>query len=118
MDDNSFMLLKTAKHQEVFLHVSCTEWKNPFPEVYGRNAKLKFPDRWELWLERLTYYKRCHRPEAGKRAWEYPMTDDSWAFELTEFYEDIGLNREPSSGLKDAYAALKVIEQIYKESGL
>jgi predicted dehydrogenase len=48
--------------------------------------------------------------------WEYPMSDDSWGVELSEFYEDIRLNREPSVGLRDAYEALKIIENIYLNS--
>jgi hypothetical protein len=59
-------------------------------------------------------------PEMGPpetTAWEYPMGDDSWAVEMAEFYEDIRLNRVPSAGLCDAYAALKIIGKIYKESG-
>ena len=50
-------------------------------------------------------------------SWEYPMGDDSWTVELAEFYEDILLDRKPSAGLKDAHAALKIIEKIYKQSG-
>jgi hypothetical protein len=59
-------------------------------------------------------------PEMGPpetTSWEYPMGDDSWAVEMAEFYADIRLNRAPAAGLGDAYAALKIIEKIYKESG-
>jgi len=120
VDDNGFMLLKTAKRQVAFLHASCTEWKNLFSmEIYGRNAKLEISGLGGSYgVERLTYYKML--PEMGPpetTTWEYPMEDDSWALELAEFYEDIRLNREPSAGLKDAYAVLKVVERIYKESG-
>jgi len=45
------------------------------------------------------------------------MGDDSWAVEIAEFFEDIRLDREPSAGLLDAQAALKVVESIYRESG-
>ena len=45
------------------------------------------------------------------------MGDDSWAVEIAEFCEDLRLNRTPSAGLKDAYASLKIVQQIYKESG-
>jgi len=119
VDDNGFMLLKTAKRQVAFLHASCTEWKNLFSmEIYGRNAKLEISGLGGSYgVERLTYYKML--PEMGPpetTTWEYPMEDDSWALELAEFYEDIRLNREPSAGLKDAYAVLKVVERIYKES--
>ena len=119
VDDNGFMLLKTAKRQVAFLHASCTEWKNLFSmEIYGRNAKLEISGLGGSYgVERLTYYKML--PEMGPpetTTWEYPMGDDSWAVELAEFYEDIRLNREPSAGLKDAHEALKVVEKIYEQS--
>jgi predicted dehydrogenase len=120
VDDNGFMLLKTAKQQVAFLHASCTEWKNLFSmEIYGRDAKLEISGLGGSYgVERLTYYEML--PEMGPpetTTWEYPMGDNSWSLELEEFYEDILLNREPSAGLKDAYQVLKVIEKIYKESG-
>jgi len=41
VDDNAFLLLRTAGEQAAMLHVSCTEWKNLFSfEIYGRHAKL------------------------------------------------------------------------------
>jgi len=119
VDDNGFMLLKTAKHQVAFLHASCTEWKNLFSmEIYGRDAKLEITGLGGSYgVERLTYYKML--PEMGPpetTTWEYPMGDDSWAVELAEFYDDIRLNRPPSVGLKDACEALKVVEKIYEQS--
>jgi len=69
-------------------------------------------------LEKITWYRML--PEMGPPetiSWEYPMGDVSWAVEIDEFFEDIRLDREPSAGLRDAQAALKVIESIYKESG-
>ena len=119
VDDNGFMLLKTAKRQVAFLHASCTEWKNLFSmEIYGRDAKLEISGLGGSYgVERLTYYRML--PEMGPpetTTWEYPMGDDSWAMELAEFYADIRLDREPSVGLKDAFEALKVVEKIYKES--
>ena len=120
VDDNSFMLLKTAKNQVAQLHASCTEWKNLFSmEIYGRNAKLEITGLGGSYgVERLTYYKML--PEMGPpetTIWEFPMGDDSWTIEIEEFYDDIRLNRKPSVGLKDAYETLKVIEKIYKGSG-
>lgn len=120
VDDNGFMILKTPKQQVAFLHASCTEWKNLFSmEIYGRVGKLDISGLGGSYgVERLTHYKML--PEMGPpetTAWEYPMGDDSWAVELAEFYEDIRLNRVPAAGLGDAYAALKIIGKIYKESG-
>jgi predicted dehydrogenase len=44
------------------------------------------------------------------------MADDSWSAEFHEFAEDVRLGRTPSPGLRDARAALKIVEQIYRES--
>ena len=120
VDDNGFMLLKTEQKQTAFLHVSCTEWKNLFSmEIYGRDGKLDLSGLGGSYgIEKLTWYKML--PEMGPpetTSWEYPMGDDSWSVEMAEFYDDIRHNRSPAPGLDDAYAALKIIEQIYKESG-
>ena len=48
--------------------------------------------------------------------WEYPMADDSWDAEFSEFLEDIRLNRQPAAGIAAAQAALRVVEQVYQES--
>jgi len=120
VDDNGFMLLKTAKKQVAFLHASCTEWKNLFSmEIYGKLGKLDLSGLGGSYgLEKITWYRML--PEMGPpetTSWEYPMGDDSWAVEIAEFFEDIRFDREPSAGLRDAQAALKVVESIYRESG-
>ena len=120
VDDNGFMLLKTAKHQTAFLHVSCTEWKNLFSmEIYGKKGKIELFGLGESYgTEKIIWYKML--PEMGPPetiCWEFPMGDDSWEFEMNEFYKDILLDREPEAGLADAVAALKIIEKIYMDSG-
>ncbi len=120
VDDNGFLLLRTRNQQVAFLHASCTEWKNIFSmEIYGRQAKLEISGLGGSYgLEKLTYYKML--PGMGPpetTSWEYPMGDDSWEFEMEEFYEDIRLDRSPAASLEDASAALKIIERIYQESG-
>ena len=120
VDDNAFMTLKTTQKQVAFLQVSCSEWKNLFSmEIYGRDGKLDISGLGGSYgTEKLTWYKML--PEMGPpetTSWEYPMADNSWALEMEEFYEDIHHNRTPAAGLKDALAALDVIQKIYKESG-
>lgn len=120
VDDNAFMLLKTKSEKAAFLHVSCSEWKNLFSmEIYGRSGKLEINGLGGSYgPERLTWYRML--PEMGPpetTSWEYPMADNSWEIEMEEFYEDIALSRSPSAGLLDAYESLKIISQIYKNSG-
>ncbi len=119
VEDNGFMLLKTRKQQVAFLHASWTEWKNTFSfEIYGRDAKLDiFGLGGSYGTERLAYYRMT--PEMGPpqtTIWEYPQPDSSWQEEFRAFMEDIQLGREPVPGLKDARAALEVVERIYEES--
>jgi len=62
VDDNGFMLLKTAKNQTAFLHVSCTEWKNLFSfEIYGKNAKLHLEDGAVMAWKNYHFTKCCLR---------------------------------------------------------
>ena len=116
VDDNAFLLLETAAGQSAFLQASCTEWKNLFSlEVYGRNGKLDISGLGGSYgVERVTHYQML--PEMGApptTAWEFPMADNSWDVELQEFLEDIRLDRQPIPGVRDAQAALQVVEQIY-----
>jgi predicted dehydrogenase len=120
VDDNAFLLLRTAKEQVAWLHASMTEWKNTFSmEIYGRDGKLAIDGLGGSYgTERLTWYRML--PEMGPpetTAWEYPMGDDSWAVEMQEFLDDIRLKRKPAAGLRDALAALRVVKAIYTESG-
>ena len=98
VDDNAFLLLKTAKKQIAFLHVSCTEWKNTFSfELYGRDGKIDIYGLGGSYgLERITHYRML--PEMGPpetTSWEFPMADNSWEVEFAEFLDDIRLDRHP-----------------------
>ena len=119
VDDNAFLSLRNAAGQTAWLHASCTEWKNLFSlEIYGRDAKL----HWEglggsYGLEKLTYYKML--PQMGPpetTIWEFPRGDESWRIEMQEFFDDIRLKRTPTPGLKEAKAAMAVVEKIYAAS--
>jgi predicted dehydrogenase len=119
VDDNSFYLLRTAKNQAAFLHASWTEWKNTFSfEIYGRKAKLEISGLGGSYgVERLAYYQMG--PALGPPEtviFEYPMADNSWAREWEAFAEDIRSGREPSPGVPDAQAALRVVEEVYRKS--
>jgi predicted dehydrogenase len=119
VEDNAFLLLTTASGQAAFLHASWTEWKNLFSlEISGRQGKLEISGLGGSYgVERLAFYRmpaEMGPPETT--IWEYPMADDSWATEFAEFLEDIRLGRDPVPGIRDAQAALDVIEKVYAEA--
>jgi len=120
VDDNAFLSLRTAIGQTAWLHVSCSEWKNLFSlEIYGRDGKLQIDGLGGSYgIERLTFYKML--PQMGPpetTVWDYPGEDDSWRREMEAFLEDIRLNRTPVPGLKEARAALEIVETLYDKSG-
>jgi predicted dehydrogenase len=117
VDDNAFVSLRNAAGNTAWLQVSCTEWKNMFSlEIYGRVGKLQMDGLGGSYgTEKLTFYKM--KPEMGPpetTVFEFPNADESWKIEMQEFFEDIRLNRMPVPGLREARAALAVVEQIYK----
>jgi predicted dehydrogenase len=119
VEDNAFLILTTAAGQTAFLHATWTEWKNLFSlEIYGRQGKLEISGLGGSYgAERLTYY--CMSPEMGPpetTIWEFPAADHSWDAEFAEFLEDIRLRRDPEPGIRDAQAALRVIERVYAEA--
>jgi predicted dehydrogenase len=118
VEDNGFLLLETIRGQTAFLHAGWTEWKNLFSfEIAGRAGKLEISGLGGSYgAERVTWYRMS--PEMGPPetfAWEYPMADDSWEAENSAFFEDIRLGRQPDPGVADAQAALRIIEQVYRE---
>ena len=119
VEDNAFLLLRTAEKKVAFMHCSCSEWKNLFSfEAFGRDGKLEVQGLGGSYgVERLTHYRML--PEMGPpetTSWDYPRADDSWAAELADFYQDVALGRSPAPGLSDAAAALRVVERIYEVS--
>ena len=106
-------------HSRGFQNLVLSKWKNTFSfELYGQNGKLQVDGLGGSYgVERLSWYRML--PEMGPpetTIWEYPMADDSWQFEMSEFLEDIRLNRMPEPGLAEAIKTLKVVEKIYRDS--
>ena len=120
VDDNGFLLLRTPQDQVAMLHASCTEWKNLFSfEIYGRDAKLHIEGLGGSYgVERLYFYKML--PEMGPpetTIWEFPGEDSSWSREYVDFCGFIERSEQPKPGLIEAAAALRIVEEVYRQSG-
>jgi predicted dehydrogenase len=120
VDDNAFLLLRTAERRSAFLSVSCTEWKNSFSfQIYGKDGKLDIGGLGGSYgLEQVAFFRML--PEMGPpetTIWQYPMADDSWSVEFADFVEDIRSGRPSKPGLEDAEAVLGIVEEIYRRSG-
>jgi predicted dehydrogenase len=121
VEDNGFLLLRTARDKAAWLQVSCTEWKNMFSfEIYGRLGKLQIDGLGGSYgVERLSHYRML--PQMGPpetTIWEYPGEDLSWELELQDFEDAVRGQRTGAPGLNDALATLEVVETIYRTSSL
>jgi Predicted dehydrogenases and related proteins len=119
VDDNGFLSLRTAAGQTAWLHASCTEWKNMFSfEIYGRDGKLQIDGLGGSYgVERIAHYRML--PEMGPpetTIWEYPGQDLSWKLELATFLRSIETGVLHGPGLRDAHAALAIVEKIYRQA--
>ena len=118
VEDNGFLLLRTAAGQVAWLHASCTEWKNLFSfEIFGRDGKLQIDGLGGSYgVERLTFYRML--PEMGP-----PETTDlgvsrrgrsPGAPSSSDFVERRrAASRPPRAALEDALAALAIVERVY-----
>lgn len=119
VDDNAFILLKTAKNQVAWLHSTWTEWKNMFSfEIYGKKGKLHIEGLGGSYgTEKLTYYRML--PEMGPpetEMYEFPGEDLSWKLEFEDFCESVSTGRKPCGSLEDAVAALSIVDAYYQRN--
>ena len=116
VEDNGFLMLRTAAGQVAWLHASCTEWKNLFSfEIFGRDGKLQVDGLGGSYgTERLTHYRML--PQMGPpetTMWEYPGEDRSWHEEWRHFTHCVASGAPPSGSLEDALAALEIVGAAY-----
>jgi predicted dehydrogenase len=119
VEDNVFLLLTTPGKQTAHLHATWTEWKNLFSlEIYGKYGKIDISGLGRSYgVEKLIYYQMLPDllpPKA--EVFEYPGEDKSWDLEFAAFLTDIREGRDPDPGVRDAQAALRIVESVYESS--
>ncbi len=118
VEDNIFMILRTAEGRTAHLHATWTEWKNTFCfELSGRVGKIQVDGLGGSYgVERLSYYKML--PQMGPpetTIWEYPGPDTSWDREFRNFEDAIAGKATVCGSLEDAWAALKIVQQVPRD---
>ena len=115
-EDNAFLWLSHEDWGRSHLHASWTEWKNLFSfEIFGTTGALKIEGLGGSYgTERLIWHNQevMGQPPATT-IWEFAGPDDSFELEWREFVKDIREDREPSPGILDAQAVLRVVEGVY-----
>lgn len=124
-EDTAFVTLKTKSGKVATLHSSAIQWKHKFDlDITCTNGYIALngllTSTHSYGEERITYYKRDLEKKSGKigNPTEYTMCfdkDDSWDFEIREFYDAI-LNKRPiqNGTIDDAVAVMELIYKVYR----
>jgi predicted dehydrogenase len=128
LEDNAFALMRTAEGKVAMVHSSATQWKHKFSlDLFMEDGYLCvngiLSSTRSYGEESITFAKKQFEDETralGKPREEaiFFDTDDSWKFEVAEFYDCIaGKKKKPEGSSNDALAVMQLIERIYKAGG-
>lgn len=123
-EDTAFVTLKTNSGKVATLHSSAIQWKHKFDmDIICTDGYIALngliTSTKSYGEERITYYKKDLEQKSGKlgNPTEYTMcfdTDDSWNFEIREFYDGITRGRPVINGtINDAVAVMELIDKVY-----
>jgi predicted dehydrogenase len=119
VEDNAFVIARTASGQMATLHTSWTQWRNLFRfEIFGRDGYLIVDGLGGTYgEERLVHGTR--RPEGGVPLEEnatFPGEDVSWSAEWSEFSSAIREKREPLANGSDGLAVARIVDALYESA--
>lgn len=125
LEDNAFVLMKTAEGKVAMVHSSATQWKHKFSlDVFMENGYLSvnglLTSTRSYGDETITFAKKQFEDEAlafGRPREEtiFFDRDDSLRLELEEFYDCIVGKKENFQGnSEDALKVMQLVEKIYR----
>lgn len=124
VEDSAFVTLKTADGKVATLNSSAIQWKHKFDmDIVCTNGYVALngllTSTKSYGEERITYYKKDLEMKSGKQGnpKEYTLcfdTDESWNYEIEEFYDAVEHGVQIKNGtMDDAVAVMHIIDQIY-----
>jgi len=119
LEDNAFMMLRTAAGQVAHVHASLTQWKSRFSfELFGRDGYLRLEGLGGHYgAATLTFGRR--RPESGPPI-EETLTldgpDNSLQVEWAEFVKALRANRPPLADGADGLETMRLIAALYESA--
>jgi predicted dehydrogenase len=119
VEDNSFLLFKTAVGQVAQIHVSWTQWVNIFLfEIFGRDGYLRLTGRdGHYGPQKLVWGRRqLNHGRPDEQSFDFEPPDDSWVREWSEFCDAIKTGCKPQGSAEDGLRALQLIEGAYRSA--
>lgn len=127
-EDSVFSILKTNDGKVASLHSSAIQWRHKFnldlictKGYISLNGLLT--STMSYGEEQITYYVKDLEQKTGKlgKPLEHTLCfdqDDSWNYEIKEFYEAVCQHKPIIQGtIKDAVSLMRILDKIYKLGG-
>ena len=118
IEDNALVLLRSSSGGVAQFHVSWTEWNPRFLfEIVGTKglARVEGLGR-DYGVQTATLIRRCADKAPAQVTIEVPDPDVCWGDEWREFTSAVKEKRQPLGNGFDGYAAVRVIEMLYRTS--
>jgi predicted dehydrogenase len=118
IEDNALVLLRSSSGGVAQFHVSWTEWNPRFLfEIVGTKglARVEGLGR-DYGAQTATLIRRCADKAPAMETIEVPDPDVCWRDEWIEFTSAVTEKRQPLGSGLDGYAAVRVIEMLYRTS--
>jgi len=116
LEDNAFVMLRTAAGQVVQVHASWTEWRNLFSlELFGCDGYVRVEGLGGSYgTESAALGRRDFGTPFSERIIEYRGEDSSWHSEWAAFRAVVVEGRSPEAGVHDGLAALTLAARAYE----
>ena len=116
LEDNGFVLYRTAAGQVAFIHASLTQWKNIFSlEIFGTDGYVIVEGLGGSYgNERVIMGRREFNAPFAEEIVEFRGADPSWKAEWQEFVSAIREGREPAGSGADGAQAIRLVLAAYE----
>jgi predicted dehydrogenase len=116
LEDNAFVLLRTAAGQVIQMHASWTEWRNLFSlELFGRDGYVRVEGLGGSYgTESAALGQRDFGRPFSERIIEYLGEDSSWRSEWAAFRTAVVEGRPPEASVQEGIAALALAARAYE----
>lgn len=118
LEDNAFLLMRTAEGRLASIHTSLLQWKNLFSfEIFGEEGYFEI-EGWggSYGTEKLHFCPKRHGRPFEVTTTEFRGTDPSWFLEWKEFSAAIREGRTPQGSAEDGLEAMRLVFEAYRFS--
>lgn len=118
LEDNAFVVMRTADGRMASIHTSLLQWKNLFSfEIFGEEGFFEVEGLGGSYgMEKLRFCPKRYNQPFEVTTTEYRREDPSWLLEWKEFVSAIQEGRTPLGSAEDGMEAMRLVFEAYRFS--